>query len=65
MLLLLLLLHLLVLFVHHPLVTARVIGITSDMESKFTPSFLAVLQEQRALIAQYSHLPPPWHWFWR
>ena len=59
MLLLLLLLHLLVLFVHHPLVTARVIGITSDMESKFTPSFLAVLQEQRALIAQYNSDHPP------
>ena len=50
----LLLLALLLLAVRDERVAGRVIGITSDMESKFTPSFLAVLQEQVALAAQYN-----------
>ena len=51
---LLLLLAPLLLAVRDEHVAGRVIGITSDMESKFTPSFLAVLQEQVALTAQYN-----------
>eukprot|EP01052_Picozoa_sp_SAG31_P064308 SAG31_NODE_23177_length_509_cov_1.373171_1_plen_62_part_00 len=38
---------LLLLFVHREAaVVGRIVGVTSDMESKFTPAFLAVLQEQ-------------------
>ena len=55
------LLHLLLLAVHYEPVAGRVIGITSDMESKFTPSFIAVLQEQVVLAANYNRDLPPSH----
>eukprot|EP01046_Picozoa_sp_COSAG06_P101657 COSAG06_NODE_47796_length_336_cov_13.181435_1_plen_65_part_10 len=39
--------------------TARVIGITSDMESKFSPAFINVLQQQAFLTAQHNRNRPP------
>ena len=46
---------------HRELVAGRVIGVTSDMESKFTPAFITVLQEQVALTAAYNRELPPSH----
>lgn len=48
------LLQLVLLAMHHEIVVGRVIGITSDMESKFTPSFLSVLQQQVNLTERYN-----------